>query len=98
MLALTALLIAVGALLAALGTLGFYAVATTAPDAHDLRHTRAMAATGRRAIYAGVLTLATGHVSLAGPMAGIIAAVGFLAAASYLTSAPLGSTQGGTAT
>lgn len=94
MLALTAVLMAVGAVLAALGTLGFYTVATTAPDVHDLAFTRRMATLGRRLLYVGVPMLTAAHVSLAGPVAGIIALVGFLAAASYLTMAPLRSTPG----
>lgn len=97
MLALTALLIAVGAILAALGTAGFYAVATTAPDPHDLAYTRRMATLGRRLVYTGVPMLTTAHVTLAGPAAGILILVGFLAAASYLTMAPLHRTQEGTA-
>lgn len=93
MAALIALLLTVGTVLAAAGTLGFYAVATTAPDTHDLAFTRRMATLGRRMIYAGMPMLAGSHVSLAGPMAGIVAGVGFVAAASYLTMAPLGSTR-----
>lgn len=95
--ALTVLLLAVGALLAALGTAGFCAVAQTAPDPHDLTYTRAMASIGRRAIYAGVIMLAAGHASLTGPAAGIVAVVGFLAAASYLTRAPINRAQAGAA-
>ena len=94
MLTITVLLLAVGALLAALGTAGFYVVATTAPDVHDLAFTKRMAAAGRRLIYAGIPMLAASHIGFAGPMASVLAAVGFLAAASYLTSAPLRATNG----
>lgn len=94
MIYLTAALIAVGAILAALGTAGFYAVAATAPDPHDLGFTRHMAATGRRLIYVGIPMLAASHIGFAGPMTSVLAIVGFLAAASYLTNAPLRAPQG----
>lgn len=94
MLTLTAVLIAVGAVLAALGTAGFYAVASTAPDPHDLAFTRRMATAGRRLIYVGVPMLAAGHVNLGGAMGGVLVMVGFVAAGSYLTMAPLRATRG----
>jgi hypothetical protein len=94
MLLVTILLLAAGALLAALGTAGFYTVATTAPDPDDLGFTKHMATTGRRLIYTGLPMLAASHIGIAGPTASVLAVVGFLAAASYLTSAPLRATNG----
>lgn len=94
MLAITLLLLAAGAALAALGTGLFYCVATTAPDVHDLAFTKHMATTGRRLIYTGLPMLAASHIGIAGPIASVLAVVGFLAAASYLTSAPLRATNG----
>jgi hypothetical protein len=96
MVVVTALLITVGALLAAAGTVGFYCVATTAPDPEDLARTRGWATVGRRMLVIGVPMLAAQHVAISGPMLDLVAGLGFLVATSYLTRAPLGRVQGGT--
>jgi protein-S-isoprenylcysteine O-methyltransferase Ste14 len=82
--ALTVILFVVGVLLAAAGTLGFYVVAHTAPDPDDLSFNRTMASIGRRLIYAGIATIVLAH-----PLLVALAVVGFAAAASHLTKAPL---------
>lgn len=79
MLTITALLLTLGALLAAFGTAGF-ALNWQAPDHDSLVYVQALAATGRRCIYAGLL-LAVHHE----PPAALLFALAMLAAASYLT-------------
>lgn len=98
MLTITILLLTIGSLLVALGTAGFYVVATTAPAVEDLAFTRRMATLGRRLIYIGVPMLAAGHVNLDGMIGAVLVLVGFVAAASYLTRAPLHRACGAAAT
>jgi hypothetical protein len=86
---ITILLLTVGALLAACGTLGFTAVATTAPHPTDLRIARRIATTGRWASSIGLLALCTSGTALAGATLAAALAVIALAVASILTKAPL---------
>jgi multisubunit Na+/H+ antiporter MnhG subunit len=84
MLALTALLIAVGAILAALGTLGFLAV-WQAPSSHeDLQFARKAATIGRWLTIPG-LCLYAGHYSASGLGLYALLAVTALAMASLIT-------------
>lgn len=87
MIYLTATLIAVGAILAALGTAGFRAVAMTAPDWNDLLIARKTATIGRWATSAGLLLLATGHHAVGGVALLAVCAAIVAAVASILTKA-----------
>lgn len=79
----TALLLTLGALLAAFGVLGFLAV-WPAADHDSLRFVQALAATGRRSTYTG-LTLYVLHYSASGPALALLLAAAGLALATYLT-------------
>ena len=91
--ALPVILIALGAFLAALGTSLFCCVASAAPTQDDLRMPRGMATIGRRMVYAGTLMILIPH-----PLMATLALVGFCAAASHLTRAPLRHVARGAAT
>ena len=79
----TALLLTLGALLAAFGVLGFLAV-WAAADHDSLRFVQALATTGRRSTYTG-LTLYVLHYSASGPTLALLLAAAGLALATYLT-------------
>ena len=84
MLALTATLIAVGAILAALGTAGFTIVWQQAPSHEDLQFTRKLATVGRWLTIPG-LCLYAGHYAASGLGLYALLAVTALAMASLIT-------------
>lgn len=83
MFAITIVLLVLGTLLAALGTVGFICV-WQAPSHEELRTTRGAATLGRRMTMAG-LALYIPHHAAGGPALGALLIVFGLALATYLT-------------
>lgn len=81
---LTALLLALGALLAAFGVLGFLGNWTSHPDHDSLRFVQAIATTGRRLTCTG-LALYVLHYTASGPILALLLLAAGLALATYLT-------------
>jgi hypothetical protein len=85
MLAITLLLLVLGAVLALFGTAGF-ALNWAAPDHDSLRFAQILAKSGRRLSAAGLALYALAHYGASGPTLIVLIAVGITAAATYLTA------------
>lgn len=97
MTAVTIALLAVGAILTAVGTTAFWYIASTAPAAPDLQLTRRLATTGRWAAGIGLSQICAEPARPGGVALGALLVVAMLAVASLITKANLGPAPRGAA-
>jgi hypothetical protein len=89
MTAITIALLTVGAILATVGTAGFWYIANTAPNAADLQLARRLATAGRWAAGIGLSQICAEPTRPGGIALGALLVVAMLAVASLITKAPI---------
>lgn len=94
---ITITLLVVGAILAAVGTLGFWYIGYTAPDPTDLQLTRRLATAGRWALIIGLSQICAEPAKPGGIALGALFIVAMLVVASLLTKANLAPVRTGAA-
>lgn len=97
MTAITVALLAIGAILTAVGTAGFWYVANTAPDPADLQLARRLATAGRWAAGIGLSQICAEPTRPGGIALGALLVVAMLVVASLITKANLGPAPKGAA-
>lgn len=97
MTAITIALLAIGAILTAVGTAGFWYIGTTAPAAPDLQLARRLATAGRWAAGIGLSQICAEPTRPGGIALGALFIVAMLVVASLITKANLGPAPRGAA-
>lgn len=94
---ITITLLTIGAILAAVGTLGFWYIGYTAPDPTDLQLTRRLATAGRWALIIGLSQICGEPAHPSGIALGGLLITAMLAVASLIAKANLGPAPRGAA-